>query len=181
MRVKQRCRRKSCAVSVGISTLPASSTSTTRRPEAARIPSVNSAGASAGWATMGPRWQAFGALARDGEAVGRTERKTTRSRQEVLQQEAPVGPERELVQLKLGGGGRTYAPATVSFPSLHRAERQEAECCVEGCCGLYCVQKRSPPRIAQERRAGCGEPGRKTTPTPLAVTSTIEIHPKASP
>src|SRR5271170_5101457 len=96
----------------------------------------------------------FGALARDGEAAGRTERKTTRPGQEALQQEAPVGPERELVKLKPGGGGRPYGHATVSFPPLHRTEWQEAECFVEGCCGRYCVQKRSPPRIAQERRAG---------------------------
>ena len=58
MRVKHRRRRKWCAVSVGISTLPASSTSTTTRPEAARIPSVTNACASAASATMGPSCEA---------------------------------------------------------------------------------------------------------------------------
>src|ERR1700722_9745761 len=76
----------------------------------------------------GPEMGSPGALARDSEAVGRTEHKTTWPSQKALQQEAPVGPERELVKLKPSGGDRTYASATVSFPSLHRSEWQEPEC-----------------------------------------------------
>ena len=167
MRVKPRRRLKPCAVSVGMSTLPASSTSTTTRPEAARIASVTNAALP----RVRQRW------GRDGRLWSPGARSRSRAENRMPDCVAAtgnspagsIGRPRTRIGRAQGSAGAAAAAIPPPWPS-HRSmvpSGQEAECCVDSRRGRRCVQKRSASRIAQKRSTGCDEPGRKATPAPF--------------